>query len=127
MNALTNSRSMLGAIALACVLFTGTAVAADHTVTVAMHVNAAGLDLSQPKDAQTFYQRLKNAAWVACTRGDRVDLVPVENLNACYQQSLGSAVRAAKTPLVTQLYLATHTFAEATARGIQIPAQVAER
>lgn len=121
------TRSMFGAAALAFALFAGTAAAGEHTVTVAMHVSTAGLDLSQAKDARTFYQRLENAAWVACTRGDRVDLVPVDNVNVCYQKALGSAVRVAKVPLVTQQYLTTHTFAEAASQGIEIPAQVASR
>jgi UrcA family protein len=121
------THSILGSAALACALFAGTAVARDYTVTVAMHVSTAGLDLSQPKDARAFYYRLENAAWVACTRGDRVALVPVDNVNACYQKALGSAVRAARTPLVTQLYLATHTFADAAAQGIELPSRMAGR
>jgi len=127
MNVRNSTRLLIGAAALACVLATGTAAAKDPTVTVALPVTSAGLDLSQPADARTFYNRLENAAWVACTRGNRVDLVPSNDLKGCYEKALGAAVRAAGTPLVTQNYLSTHTYAQAAAHGIAIPAQVAGR
>ena len=127
MNIRTNTGLLIGAAALACALLTGTAAAGEPTVTVALRVSSTGLDLSQPADARTFYGRLENAAWVACTRGDRVDLVPVADLNGCYEKALGGAVRATGIALVTQMYLATHTYAQAAAHGIAIPAQVAGR
>jgi UrcA family protein len=127
MNIRSNTRLLIGAAALACALLTGTAAAKDPAVTVALRVNSAGLDLSQPADARTFYMRLENAAWVACTRGDRVDLVPTDDLKGCYEKALGSAVRATGVALVTQAYLASHTYAQAASHGIAIPSQVAGR
>jgi UrcA family protein len=127
MNIRSNTRLLIGAAALACALLTGTATAKDPTVTVALRVNSAGLDLSQPADARTFYMRLENAAWVACTRGDRVDLVPVDDLKGCYEKSLGAAVRATGVALVTLVYLSSHTYAQAASHGIAIPSQVAGR
>jgi UrcA family protein len=127
MNIRSNTRLLIGTAALACALLTGTATAGDRTVTVALRVNSAGLDLSQPADARTFYMRLENAAWVACTRGDRVDLVPTDDLKGCYEKALGSAVRATGVALVTQAYLASHTYAQAASHGIAIPSQVAGR
>jgi UrcA family protein len=123
---LAAARSILGCAAVAGILFAGNAVAAkDHNVTVAIHVSTEGLNLSQTADARTFYTRLENAAWVACTRGNRVDLVPVDDLKGCYERALGGAVHSANAPMLTQIYLATHTLQEAAARGIDVPAQIA--
>jgi UrcA family protein len=122
-----SSWSLLGAAAVLCTLFGGNVAAKDHSVTVAMAVSAQGLDLSRPADAQTFYTRVKNAAWVACTRGNRVDLVPVDDLQGCYEKALGGAIRSAKTPTLTQIYLATHTLQEAAKHGIEVPAQLAAK
>jgi len=119
--------SLLGAAAVACTLFAGNVAAKDHAVTVAIHVSTQGFDLSQPADAQKFYVRLQQAAWLACTRGDRVNLVPAENPIACYQRALGNAVRSANAPVLTRLYLETHTMREAASHGIELPAQVAAK
>jgi UrcA family protein len=124
--AVTSARLLVGAATVVCTLFAGNATAAkDHNVTVAIHVSTEGLDLSQPADARTFYTRLENAAWVACTRGNRVNLVPVDDVKGCYEKALGGAIRSAKAPTLTQIYLATHTLQEAAARGIDVPAQIA--
>jgi UrcA family protein len=124
--AAAGARSILGCAAVAGILLAGNAAAAkDLNVTVAIHVSTKGLNLGQLADARTFYSRLKNAAWVACTRGNRVNLVPVDDLNGCYEKALGGAIRSAKAPTLTQIYLATHTLQEAAARGIDVPAQIA--
>jgi UrcA family protein len=120
-------RTILGSAAAACALFAGNVAAKDKIVTVAIHVSAQGLDLSQPVDAHTFYTRLQNAAWVACTRGDRVDLLPVDPLKSCYEKALGNAVHDSNKPLVAQIYLATHTLQEAARHGIEIPSQLAAK
>jgi len=126
--AVARARLILGVAVLAGVPFaTNSAAAKDHNVTVALHVSTKGLDLSQPADARTFYARLENAAWVACTRGDRVDLLPVDDLKGCYQGALGRAIRSAKASALTQIYLATHTPQEAAAQGIESPAQLAAK
>lgn len=124
--AVAGARLVLGVATVAGTLFpTDPAVASDHNVTVVLHVSAKGLDLSQPADARTFYSRLENAAWVACTRGDRVDLLPVEDLKGCYEKALGGAIRSAKAPMLTQIYLTTHTGQEAATHGVDLPAQIA--
>jgi UrcA family protein len=122
---ITRASSLVGAAALACSCFAGNASAAGHVVPVSVPVSSQGLDLSKPDDANTFYVRLQNAAWVVCTRGTRVDLEPSDDVKGCYEKALGEAVRSVKAPLVTQLYLGTHTMKEAAARGIQLPAQFA--
>ena len=52
------ARALVGVAGLACTLLTGTVAAKDHIVTVALRVSAEGLDLTQPIDAQRFYERL---------------------------------------------------------------------
>ena len=121
-----SARALLGAATVASLLFTGSVAAKDYSVTVALHVSAEGLDLSRPVDAHTMYSRLRDAAYVACTRADRVGLAPGDDLNGCYQKALAGAIRSVKAPLLTQIYLATHTLQEAAARGIEVPALLAD-
>jgi UrcA family protein len=117
----------LAAFAVTGSLVAGLAAAKDHKVTVAVPVSAAGLDLSQPQDARIFYTRVQHAAYVVCTDGKRVDLAPADNQVRCYQKALGDAIRAAKQPMLTQIYLGEHTLQEAAAHGIQVPSQMAAK
>jgi UrcA family protein len=121
---ITTFRFVLGAAA--CALAVSNVAAKDHIVPVSAQVSTQGLDLSRPADVQTFYTRLQNAAWMVCTRGTRADLLPSDNLKGCYEKALGDAVRSAKKPLLTQLYLGNHTLQEAAAHGIEVP-QVAAK
>jgi UrcA family protein len=123
--AITTARLLLGATTVVCALFAGSAAAGDQIVIDSVRISPQGLDLSRLADAQTFYTRLANAAWMVCTRGTRVGLLPVDNQFKCYQNALGDAVHASNKPLLTQIYLATHTLQEAAAHGIDVPAQVA--
>ena len=121
---ITTFRVVLSAAAWALVV--GNVAAKDHIVPINAQVSTQGLDLSRPADVQTFYARLQNAAWMVCTRGTRADLLPADNLKGCYEKALGDAVRSAKKPLLTQLYLGNHTLQEAVAHGIEVP-QVAAK
>jgi UrcA family protein len=103
---------------IAVALCAGAVVAKDHDVTITIHVSVAGLDLSQPADADRFYARIQSAAWKACTDGNRVDLVPLDDVKGCYEKSLGNAIRLANLPHLTNIYLATHTLQQAEACGI---------
>jgi UrcA family protein len=103
------AKQLVGVVAVGCLIFAGNVSAKDHNVTVALRVSAAGLDLSQPADAQTFYTRLKQAARVVCTHGNRVDLEPVDDEKRCFEKALADAVRFVEAPLLTQVYLANHT------------------
>ena len=125
--AITRARLLIGAASVVCTLFAANVSAKDKIVTDSVKVSPQGLDLSQPADARTFYTRLENAAWVVCTRGTRVGLLPADNQFKCYQNALGDAVHASNKPLVIQIYLATHTLQEAAAHGIDVPAQVAAK
>jgi UrcA family protein len=118
---------VLGATVVACSLFAGSVAAKDKEVAVAYRVSTQGLDLSQPAGARELYTRLKHAAEVVCTHGNRVDLAPSADPQGCYETALADAVRSANMPLVTQLYLATHTLQQAAARGIDAPVQVAAK
>jgi len=124
--AVMSARSVLGAAAVACTLLAGNVAAEDNKVIVAIHVSTQGLDLRQPAGAQEFYTRLQRAARVACTHGNRVDLAPAPDPEGCYEKALGDAIRSANVPLLTRVYLETHTLRQAAARGIDVPAQMAE-
>ena len=117
--------AILGAAAIACAVSAGNVSAKE--VTVSVQVSHKGLDLSKPADAKKFYTRLQNAAWLVCTRGTRVDLLPSDDPIRCVDKALRDAVRANNEPLVTQLYLATHTLQEAAAHGIEVSRQVAAK
>jgi len=119
------ARSLLGAAAVACALFAGNVAARDRLVTIELHVRADGLDLSQLADARTFYTHIQHAARVVCTHGARVDLVPIDDPKTCYEKALGAAIGSLKAPMLTQIYLATHTLQEAAASGIDVTIQIA--
>ena len=125
--AVLRSHFMLGAVAIAGPLFAGNVAAQGHNVTVAIHVSTQGLDLHNSAGAQEFYRRLKHAADVACTHGNRVDLKPSSDPVACHEKALGEAIRAVNLPLLTQVYLETHTRRQAAAYGIEGPAQLASK
>jgi UrcA family protein len=118
---------VLGAALVACTLFAGSVAAEDQEFTVAYRVSTQGLDLSQPVGAQELYSRLKHAAQVVCTHGNRVDLKPVTDASACHEKALGDAIRTINLPLLTQVYLVTHTLQQAAEHGIEVPVQVAAK
>jgi UrcA family protein len=121
------ARCTLATAALACALLTGTAGADEGTVVVGIPVNGQGLDLNDPAGARELYQRLDYAAYVACTRANRVGLAPSPDPRGCSQKALAAAVRSAHVPLLTQAYLARHTLREALANGIQLPPKMAAK
>ena len=118
-------RSIVSAFALGAAFLVADAAARVFDVKVAIHVSTAGIDVKQPEGAQELYRRIQHAAHVACTYGDRVDLKPVTPLATCYEQALGNAVHSVKAPLLTEIYLQSHTIQQAASYGIQIPKQVA--
>jgi hypothetical protein len=80
-----------------------------------------GLDLKPAAGACELYPRLKNAAWIACTRANPVGLEPSPNLDACSGKSLGEAIRSVNPPLLTQVYLDTHLSRDAMVYEIEVP------
>jgi UrcA family protein len=125
--AVISARSVVGAAAVAGTLFVGNAAAANPEFTVAIQVSTKGLDLSQPAGARELYRRLQYAAWEVCQPDARVALEPVSDPKGCSEKALGDAIRSVKQPLLTQVYLETHTLGEAAAHGIKVPAQVAAK
>jgi UrcA family protein len=126
-SAFTSAWAIPGYALVACTLFAGGAAAKDPEFVVAYQVSTQGLDLNEPTGARALYSRLKHAADVVCTHGMRVDLAPPSDPQACYEQALSQAVRAVKRPLLTQIYLETHTLREAAARGIDVPVQLVSK
>jgi hypothetical protein len=51
----------------------------------------------------------------------------LDDPKACYEEALGAAVAAIKVPLLSQMYLATHTPQQAAACGITAPVQIAAK
>ena len=90
-------------------------------------MSTQGLDLHQPAGAQQFYARLKHAADIACTHGNRVDLKPSDDPAGCSEKALGEAIRSVNLPLLTHVYLETHTLRQAAMYGIEAPAQLAAK
>jgi len=121
-----STQAILGTVA-ACALYAGTVAAKDHEVTVAIQVSTRGLNPSQPAGAHELYSRLRQAAKIVCTHGNRVDLEPVKDPVGCYEKALGNAIWFAKLPLLTQVYLETHTPRQAAAYGIDVPVQLAAK
>ena len=119
--AVINACSVLGAAIVACTLFAGDAAAQGSPVSVAMRVSTQGIDLSKPAGARELYHRLKNAAWIVCTRANRVGLEPSPDPEACSEKALGEAILSAHMPLLTQAYLQTHSLGQAAAHGIDVP------
>ena len=122
---LSGVSSVLGAAVIACTLLAGNASADGKPVTVALKVSTRGLDLETTAGAHELYSRLKNAAWIACTRANRVGLAPSPNPQACSENALGNAIQSANIRQLTQIYLEIHTLREASDRGIDMPLHVA--
>ena len=114
-------RPMVSVMAFTCLLAAASAALAAGPVTVTIPVSVQGVDLSNRAAVLAFYQRLQNAAWVACTDGNRIDLVPVDNRHECTENAVGAAIGAAHVALLTQVYLETHSIGEAKAHGIEVP------
>jgi len=121
------ARAALIAVTMAGTLFAGSLSARDLNRIESINVSARGLDLTRDADARTFYTQLQNAAWVVCTRGVHVGLVPIDNPKPCVDKALGDAIRSANVPLLTRIYLGSHTIEEAAAHGITLPSQVAAK
>jgi UrcA family protein len=119
--------SVLGIAVVASTLLAGNVAAEGRPVTVTLQVSARGLDLKTPEGARELYSRLKNAAWIACTRANRVGLEPSRDPDACSEKALGQAIRSVNSPLLTQVYLDTHLRRDAVAYGIEMPVHLATK
>jgi len=125
--AFTSAWSVFGAAIVACTLFAGAVAAEGRLVSVALKVSTQGINPSTSAGARELYSRLKNAAWIVCTRANRVGLEPSPAPGACSENALGEAIRSAHMPLLVQAYLETHSLGQAAAHGIDVPVQVAAK
>ena len=122
-----NAWPALGTAILASTICGGDVAAEGRPVTVALQVSARGLDLNKSTGAHELYSRLKNAAWIACTRANRVGLEPSPDPEACSEKALGEAIRSVNSPLLTLAYLETHLRRDAATYGIEVPVQIAAK
>ncbi len=113
------------AAAANCTMLYSPIQASEHVVTVTIPVDVTGLDAHDPGYARELYRRLRIAARIACSDGDRVDLKPLSNLSGCYENALGDAVHSINLPPLNAVYLETHTLRDAAAHGIEVPQRVA--
>jgi UrcA family protein len=113
--------------AIGSMLLAGPASSERRTFAVAIPVNSTGLDLSQKSGVRQFYARIRAAAAIVCSHGDRAALAPLSDPRACRETALGDAIRSLGIPALTLVYLESHTLAEATARRIPVPTQFASK
>jgi UrcA family protein len=125
--AVINAWSVFCTAIVACSLFAGNASATSSPVTVTLRVSTQGINLSNPAGARELYRRLRNAARIVCTGANRVGLEPSPDPRACSEKALGAAIVSAHMPLLTMVYLETHSLGQAAAQGIDAPVQVAAK
>jgi UrcA family protein len=101
--------------------------AREHDVTVTVPVATAGLDTRDPATARELYRRLRLAAQVACSDGNRVDLKPSPSFAGCVEKALGNTVHSIAWPQLSAVYLETHTLHDAATYGIDVPVQMAAK
>jgi UrcA family protein len=95
-------------LSLVCVLVAGALVPAVATadpdrVPVQTVASTAGLDLSDPADAQVLYARLDKAAQAVCDSGSsRLNIRAMDR--QCAEKALADAVSRAGQPQLTALY-----------------------
>ena len=123
--AFMSASAALGAALVTSTLFAGPVAAED--VTVAYKVSAKGLDLKQPTGAREFYTRVRHAAWIVCTGGNRVGLQPLDDPQGCYEKALADAIRSLNMARITEIYLQTHSPWVAAAHGIEVPLHIATK
>jgi UrcA family protein len=119
--------AVVGVVAVVSLFASATAFAEKPPVNVAIHVDTKGLDLTREEGARKLYLRIKDAAWVACTHGDRVGLEPLDDPQKCADQSLAVAIRSVPLPALAQIYLETHTLQQAAVMGISVPMAAATK
>jgi UrcA family protein len=69
-----------------------------------VEVSLAGLDLSQPHDAQQAYAKLNNAARHVCQHLDIMEPRGMKSRNQCYKIALANAVSSVNNAYLTQLH-----------------------
>jgi len=100
---MTRTAFIIAAVA-AAVLTGAVAHAAPDSDTVSMKVSVAGLDLSNPRDAQVAYSRIKAASTSACDYvNEDTALANVAQYNQCREDFTAKAVAQIGSPTLTQV------------------------
>lgn len=72
-------------------------------------VRYSDLNLSQPQDASTLYNRIQRAARVACENGEAESLARLQRFHKCIDQAVTNAVAKVSSQQLTEIYEAqTH-------------------
>ena len=103
-----NAAAALVAVSLAAMPLVSMAGPADKDV-FSEKVDASGLNLNTPEDAEKLIKRLSSAAMNACGVESKFDPLRTDKFDHCYQNTLSSAIRAVNRPLVSQIYAGHYT------------------
>jgi UrcA family protein len=101
--------------------------AADATVTVTRQVNYAGIDINTSDGAHTLYVRLKHAATSLCSASIEEYRGPSWKYRECIQEAVAKAVREAKRPLLTQMFVGDYGSEIAAQLGVDKATRVAKQ
>ena len=72
-------------------------------------VRYSDLNLSQPQDASTLYNRIQRAARVACENGEAESLARLQRFHRCVDQAVTNAVATISSQRLTEIHEAqTH-------------------
>jgi UrcA family protein len=72
-------------------------------------VRYSDLNLSQPQDASTLYNRIQRAARAACENGEAESLARLQRFHKCIDQAVTNAVAKVSSRQLTEIYEAqTH-------------------
>ena len=67
-------------------------------------VRYSDLNLSQPQDASTLYNRIQRAARVACENGEAESLARLQRFHRCVDQAVTNAVAKVSSQQLTEIY-----------------------
>ncbi len=67
-------------------------------------VRYSDLNLSQPQDASTLYNRIQRAARVACENGEAESLARLQRFHRCVDQAVTNAVATINSQRLTEIH-----------------------
>ena len=67
-------------------------------------VRYSDLNLSQPQDASTLYNRIQRAARVACENGEAESLARLQRFHRCVDQAVTNAVATISSQRLTEIH-----------------------
>jgi UrcA family protein len=67
-------------------------------------VRYSDLNLSQPQDASTLYNRIQRAARVACENGEAESLARLQRFHRCVDQAVTNAVAKVSSQQLTEIH-----------------------